>query len=132
MERKEATKRIRQALRKRTGQTWSVTGDRGTAWGWLRIEAAKSRRVCHDDNPEYDRYALYQSELPWTERKPGKGETAYDTSQQDRETLAKTLGISMNLSSCQGVSISPDQWQWYINRAENGPPPAPKPEPLHK
>lgn len=132
MDRKEATKRIRQALKKRTDRVWSVRGDRGTAWGWLRIEAAKSRRVMHDDNPRYDRYALHQSELPWIERKPGKGETAYCTSQEDREILVKALGISMDFSSVQGVSISPDQWQWYIDRAENGPPPAPKPEPLHK
>lgn len=128
MDRSEVAKRIRQALKRRTGLAWSVTGGRGTAWGWLEIEAAKSRRIMHDDNPKYDRFALgQQSELPWVERKPDKDEVAYCTSQEDREILAEALGINMSFSSVQGVSISPDQWQWYVDRAENGKP-EPKPE----
>ena len=37
IERKDAVKRIKAALKKKTGKTWSVTGGRGTAWGWLRV-----------------------------------------------------------------------------------------------
>lgn len=133
MERSEVTKRIKKALKKRTGQTWSVTGGRGTAWGWLTIEAAKSRQVMHDSNPKYDRFALgrNQDELPWVERKPEKDEIAYCTSQEDRKILAEALGIGMNFSSVQGVSVSPDQWQFYVGRAENGKPEE-KPEPVQK
>jgi hypothetical protein len=38
---------IRSALRQRSGKTWSVTGGRGTGYGWLRIESPPKRRVCY-------------------------------------------------------------------------------------
>jgi hypothetical protein len=37
--------RIRAGLKARSGKPWSVTGGRGTAWGWIRITAPPSRRV---------------------------------------------------------------------------------------
>ena len=37
------TKKMRQLLRQRSGKTWSVTGGRGTGWGWLDISAPPSR-----------------------------------------------------------------------------------------
>jgi hypothetical protein len=125
MSRSEVTKKIKQDLKRRTGLTFSVTGDRGTAWGWLKIEAPKSRRVNHETNPAFDQNKLSQEqdELPWIEVEPKDGETAWYTSQADRELLAEALGIGMNFSSCQGVSISPDNWDFYLDRAENGPPP---------
>ena len=36
--RDEAIKQIREGLKKRTGRSWSVTGGKGTAWGWIRID----------------------------------------------------------------------------------------------
>jgi len=39
MDRNETIKTIRAALRRRSGKLWSVTGGRGTAWGWLSIDA---------------------------------------------------------------------------------------------
>ncbi len=45
--RHEAIKRIKTALQKRSGKTWSVTGGRGTAWGWLRIDASPKRCTWH-------------------------------------------------------------------------------------
>ena len=44
MDRNETIKRIRTALRKRSGKAWSVKGGRGTAWGWIQIDAPPSRR----------------------------------------------------------------------------------------
>lgn len=43
-DRDAAIKAIRTALRERTGRTWSVTGGRGTAWGWITITAPPARR----------------------------------------------------------------------------------------
>jgi len=43
-ERNEAINIIRQALKARSGKVWSVTGGRGTAWGWIRIDAPPSER----------------------------------------------------------------------------------------
>ncbi|PZS25800.1 MAG: hypothetical protein DLM61_19530 [Pseudonocardiales bacterium] len=35
---------IRTELRRRSGKSWSVTGGRGTAWGWITIQAPPARR----------------------------------------------------------------------------------------
>lgn len=35
---------IHTALRRRSGKAWSVTGGRGTSWGWIRISAPPARR----------------------------------------------------------------------------------------
>lgn len=45
MERDEAIEQIKTALRKRSGHAWSVTGGRGTSWGWIHINSLPSRRV---------------------------------------------------------------------------------------
>ncbi len=129
-ERSDVCKRIKKALRKRTGLSWSVTGGRGTAWGWLNIQAPKGRLICRDQNPNYDWHLdNYQDEKPFIERQATEGETAYYTSQEDREILAKALGLGMNEVSAQGVSISPEKWNFYLERAENGLPiPEPQPE----
>lgn len=44
IDRDEAIRRIRGALRARTGRTWSVTAGRGTTWGWVTIHAPPARR----------------------------------------------------------------------------------------
>lgn len=36
---------IRRTLRSRSGKSWSVTGGRGTAYGWITITAPPARRV---------------------------------------------------------------------------------------
>lgn len=43
MDRNEAIAEIRKALKERTGRTWSVTGGRGTAWGWITVTAPPKR-----------------------------------------------------------------------------------------
>lgn len=45
VDRNVAIKRIRDALKKRSGKAWSVTGGTGTAWGWITISAPPRRRV---------------------------------------------------------------------------------------
>lgn len=37
-------KRIRAALKRRSGKSWSVKGGNGTAWGWIKIESPPRRR----------------------------------------------------------------------------------------
>lgn len=36
---------LRRELRARTGRAWSVTGGRGSAWGWITVTAPPARRV---------------------------------------------------------------------------------------
>jgi len=45
--RDEVIQAIRQALKRRTGRAWSVTGGRGTAWGWITITSPPARQVNH-------------------------------------------------------------------------------------
>lgn len=43
IDRNTAITEIKAALRRRSGKTWSVTGGRGTAWGWIRIKSTPAR-----------------------------------------------------------------------------------------
>jgi hypothetical protein len=55
MDRDEAIKRIKSALKRRSGKSWSVTGGRGTAWGWISISAPPKRctwRTTQTRSPE--------------------------------------------------------------------------------
>lgn len=45
MDRDVAIKRIKTALKKRSGKDWSVKGGRGTAWGWIKIDAPPRRKT---------------------------------------------------------------------------------------
>lgn len=42
-DRDEVIKVIRAELRRRSGKNWSVTGGRGTAWGWITITSPPKR-----------------------------------------------------------------------------------------
>jgi hypothetical protein len=44
-DRDEATRRIRKGLRQRSVKSWPVMGGRGTAWGWITIDAPPARRT---------------------------------------------------------------------------------------
>jgi len=45
MNRNTAIKLIREALKKRSGKMWSVTGGSGTGWGWIHVSAPPARRL---------------------------------------------------------------------------------------
>lgn len=51
-------KRIRKALRARSGKAWTVRGGRGTSYGWITIEAPPRRRVEFGYTSEADRAEL--------------------------------------------------------------------------
>ena len=36
---------IKRALKKRSGKAWSVTGGRGTVWGWLTIQSRPAQQT---------------------------------------------------------------------------------------
>src|SRR4051812_15651258 len=42
-DRNDAIKLIRQSLRQRSGKAWSVRGDRGSAWGWIKVSSPPAR-----------------------------------------------------------------------------------------
>lgn len=92
MERNETIQRIRKALKARSGKTWSVTGGRGTSWGWITIEAPPRRMV--------------------------DGETS-DT---ERRELAELLGLPNVHCQGVSIPASHDHWREYIDRAEGRTP----------
>ena len=89
MNRDEAITRIRKALKNRSAKSWSVTGGRGTDWGWLTIQAPPSRRETACD---------------------------YMTAEDCRE-LGELLGHH-DATSRQGEDVSPDEYVEYVRRAE--------------
>lgn len=49
---------IRQTLRHRSGRSWSVTGGKGTARGWITVQAPPARRTAHGSMSETDQQEL--------------------------------------------------------------------------
>lgn len=49
---------LRRVLRARSGRAWSVSGGRGTAWGWITIQSPPARRVGWGYMPDDDRAEL--------------------------------------------------------------------------
>lgn len=56
--RKNTIAAIRAALKDRSGKAWSVTGGRGTAYGWITIEAPPARREQYGYMSDADRAEL--------------------------------------------------------------------------
>lgn len=109
VDRDDAIRTIRDALKRRSGKAWSVAGDRGTAWGWITIQAPPKRRVAHIPNPEYHcDHTQPCSNCPpaFFEGPPDERHGAWYTSDADRTELAQLLGLEH--VHCQGVSIAAD------------------------
>lgn len=51
----DVAKRIRTALKKRSGKAWSVTGSRGTATGWITITANPNMTMTDEEQAELAR-----------------------------------------------------------------------------
>ena len=122
MHRDEVIKRIRTALKRRSGKSWSVTGGRGTAYGWITIDAPPAQRTwqyiesgrMRKDYPHLPEY----TEIPI----PPDSKCGGHTSPAERAELAALLGLSD--VHHQGVKIpaSSAYWQEYIDRAEGKTP----------
>lgn len=88
MDRNETIRQIKASLKARSGKAWSVTGGRGTVWGWITIEALPSERV----------------------------ECGY-TSEADRATLAKLLDFDTVHAQGISIPASNAYYQEYVDRA---------------
>lgn len=115
--RDEAIKEIKSALKRRSGKLWSVTGGRGTAWGWITIDATPARKTWG--------YRLKADAVnDWPESYEGydTGEPGRTMTPADGEELAKLLGIEA--AHHQGVSIASSNayYQEYIDRANGRKP----------
>ena len=96
-----AVRAIREALKRRSGKYWSVTGGKGTAWGWIKISAPPGRctgqwrlkPLCVVDRPE--NYEWYDS------GQPGRSMTPADGSE-----LGKLMGHDRPVSDYVSVAAS--------------------------
>lgn len=57
-ERDLAIAAIKHGLKARSGKAWSVTGGRGTAWGWITIHVPPQRRTEYGGMSDDDRAHL--------------------------------------------------------------------------
>ncbi len=118
--RNEAIDLIREALRRRSGKTWSVTGGKGTAWGWIRITSPPKRRVAHVPNPAHDPADRWTTESAYLEVEPvGEKEVCgWYMNRDDMAELGALLG-QKGPAHCQGVSIAAasDYYRYYIAAA---------------
>ncbi len=107
MTRNETIQIIRAALQRRSGKTWSVTGGRGTAYGWITIDVPPSKRTWVGCG-EYER---------------NTGQNGGHMGPDDRRELAELLGLKRSVHH-QGHDIpaSSDYYQEYIDRAEGRQP----------
>ena len=120
MDRNETMKAIKKALERRSGKTWSVTGGRGTAWGWITIDAPPKRRTgrfIEKSGASPGAYDHEKYELTDT------GEPGGYITPQDRAELTRLLGLDRLLHH-QGVSIpsSTDYYREYLDRANGRKP----------
>jgi hypothetical protein len=78
---------IKNALKQRSGKSWSVRGGRGTAWGWIDISALPARKV------DYRMTAEDQAELSALLGKDvhGQGESVAASSEYYRVALARAM-----------------------------------------
>ncbi len=115
-DRNATIKAIKAALQKRSGKAWSVTGGRGTAWGWIRITAPPGRCTwgyrlkdgCPDLPENYEGYDTKQ---------PGRCMTP-----QDREELKQLLGLERMSDSGDNVPSSSEHRREYLARARGETP----------
>lgn len=116
--RDETIRAIRAALKRRSGKSWSVTGGRGTGYGWIHIDAPRRRRT-GDMQPtgEKDEYGRDKYELVDT----GQPQEFGLITPQDQAELSELLGVGVGR---QGVSIadSSNHYREYIARAEGRTP----------
>ena len=101
MDRNEAITKIKAALKRRSGKSWSVTGGTGTAYGWIRIDVLPAQR----------KYTFDGTELTTTP-------CGY-ASLAARTELAQLLGFKEPIHP-QGrpIPASYDYYEEYISRAE--------------
>jgi hypothetical protein len=117
MDRNETIKKIKTALQKRSGMEWSVTGGRGTAWGWIEIDAPPKRRTCHAVKKEG---AL--TDCPEDYEEKDTGQLGGYMTVEDRIRLADLLGLSDVHFQGASIPASSAYYQEYVDRAEGRTP----------
>ena len=116
--RNETISEIKSSLRLRSKEKWSVTGGKGTAWGWISITAIPSHRTWGSRPLPHNTNQIPGSEN-WEE---------YDTGKPNQNLSPYQIAeLKYLLADCSvgrdGVSIpsSSDYYQEYTERAAGLP-----------
>ena len=117
MDRNTAISEIKAALRRRSGKPWSVTGGRGTAYGWITIDAPPARRMAKCRLKVGAITTWPEDYEQYIDSTPGGSMTP-----DDRTELAKLLGLEA--VHIQGVNVpaSNQYYQEYLDRANGRTP----------
>ncbi len=112
-------KAIRTALKARSGKDWSVTGGRGTAWGWIKISAPPVRSTF----AHREREGAQHMEK-WRDRveEYDTGEPGRCASFADIDQLAELLDLPACQCDPASIPASSDYRREYIDRAEGRTP----------
>jgi hypothetical protein len=113
--RNEAIAAIRSSLKRRSNRPWSVTGGRGTAWGWLLIDAPPKRKTWS---------VRPKGTVPETYEEFDTGEKGGHTGPEDRAELDRLLAITNSGRDGVSVAASSDYYREYLQRAEGKQPTA--------
>lgn len=98
--RADAIKSIKVGLKKLTGRSWNVSGNRGTAYGYINIDAPKARR-------NFDSYGKLLEQVD---------SYAY-MGLEDRRALAQVFKCGDTVHF-QGMVCSPDEREFTVAAAE--------------
>lgn len=115
--RDEAIRRIRAALRQRSGKAWSVTGGRGTAYGWIKIDAPPARRTEHTQKRQGA-----VTERPEDYERVDTGEPGGHMTAADRKELAALLGLDDVHFQGAKIPAGSDYYREYVDRSEGRTP----------
>jgi hypothetical protein len=115
-ERDQAVARIKTALQRRSGKQWSVTVGRGTAWGWINIDAPPARRTWSHRL----KANASPAQLPEDYEEYNRGTPGGHMSPAERAELGRLLHLDGN-AHIQGVNVAPSDYREYIARAEDRP-----------
>lgn len=107
---------IRKALKDRSGKAWSVTGGRGTAWGWIEITAPPARRTWDH------RLKPGMPDAPENYEEYDAGRPGLNMSPADRAELAKLLGKDSVHYQGESIPAGSDYRIEYMDRAEGRTP----------
>lgn len=119
MNRDDTIRQIRSALQRRSGKAWSVTGGRGTAWGWIRIDAPPRR--CTWRHRLKVGHAAGAAGLEHYDD-VDTGQPGGHMSPADRAELARLLALERVHEQGVSVAASSDYYREYLERAEGRPP----------
>lgn len=120
MDRNQVIKALKAALKSRSGKVWSVTGGKGTAWGWITINAIPSRRTWKNIPTSGNEVAQAPGHENWVEINEPDYEFGH-MGPDDRAELASLLGLERVNYQGHSIPASSAHYREALERAHGLP-----------